>query len=86
MTNKKESMEQALNEILIQALAAYILLRAKEPVFIVMQDLLDIELKAAAIVDAYYAEHAHKEGRLHLDSILASTFSYLNKSPAQIKD
>lgn len=85
MTNKSESIEQALNEVLTQSLAAYILLRSKEPVYEVMQDLIEIELKAAAIVDTHFSQKPDTKCPLNFETILASIFSYLKTTHSQFE-
>lgn len=63
-----------LGNILAQSLAAYVLLRSKEPVCEVIQDLFEIESEAAALVSACCTD---QEKITNLRGTLVSTFSLL---------
>ena len=63
---------QRLGNILAQSLAAYVLLRSKEPVSGVMQDLFKIENEAAALVTTFCGD---KENVMSLRGTLAGVFS-----------
>lgn len=67
-----EVASRELGKLLTQSLAAYVLLRSKEPVCEVIQDLFEIESEAAALVDAFCTD---KEKITNLRGALVSVFS-----------
>lgn len=67
-----EITNRGLGNLLAQALAAYVLLRSKEPVCEVIQDLFEIESEAAALVDAFCVD---QEKITNLRGTLVSVFS-----------
>lgn len=69
-----EVASRRLGNILAQSLAAYVLLRSKEPVCEVIQDLFEIESAAATLVDAFCAD---QEKITSLRGTLVSVFSFV---------
>lgn len=67
-----EIASRELSKLLTQSLAAYVLLRSKEPVCEVIQDLFEIESEAAALVDAFCTDN---EKITNLRGTLVSVFS-----------
>lgn len=75
-----EITNRRLGNLLAQSLAAYVLLRSKEPVCDVIQDLFEIESEAAALVDAFCAD---QEKITSLRGTLVSVFSLVPIGKAQ---
>lgn len=71
-SSANEITNRGLGNLLAQSLAAYVLLRSREPACEVIQDLFEIESEAAAIVDAFCAD---QEKITSLRGTLVSVFS-----------
>ena len=65
---------QRLEVLITRSLAAYILLRSREPVSVVMQDLFKMEDQAATLVTAFCKD---QESIKSLRGALASTLSFV---------
>lgn len=66
--------QQDIATLLTKSLAAYLILRAKEPISNVMRDLFDIERDAASVVDRYFQ---NPEGTTKLSTSLNTAFCFI---------
>lgn len=81
---KLKTKPHDIGRLLTRSLAAYLILRSKEPVSEVMQDLFEIERDAAFIVDDFFS---NPEGTTKIFGHLNSAFSFISvgggKSPSR---
>lgn len=66
--------KSGLSNVLVKSLAAYVILRSKEPISEVMHDLFKIEIEAAYLVGSFCADG---ESTANLKGSLASVFSFV---------
>ena len=66
--------KSGLSDVLTKSLAAYVILRSKEPVSAVINDLLEIEIEAASLVGSFYSDDKRS---MNLKGSLASVFSFV---------
>lgn len=66
--------KSGLSAVLAKSLAAYVILRSKEPVSEVINDLFEIEIAAASLVESFYSEGKQT---VNLRGSLASVFSFV---------
>lgn len=66
--------KSGLSAVLAKSLAAYVILRSKEPISEVINDLFEIEIEAASLVESFYSDD---KCTMNLKGSLASVFSFV---------
>ena len=74
---------QTLRHLLKEVLAAYVLLRAKEPSNILLEDLLDIEIEAGRLVSESLSQKGKGGGFIRMRGSLTETLSYMQMNEAE---